>query len=86
MNGVGAGALLRTRNIQKETIEHNAVFPLCGSGPPCCHWVIKKALGHMTVDEQLFRIRPELGPRGSATVTTPNGVFSVGRVCVCVLY
>lgn len=44
--------------------------------------VIENALGHMTVAERLFRIRPELGPRGNATVTTPNGVFSVHHLCV----
>ncbi len=52
--------------------------------PTCSVCVIKSALGHMTVDERFFRIRPELGPRGNATMTAPNGVFSVHHLCVYV--
>lgn len=53
--------------------------------PPCSLCVIENALGHVTVDEWLFRIRPELGPRGNATVTTPNCLSSVYHLCVYVL-
>lgn len=55
---------------------------LCAAMLSLC--VIENALGHVTVDERLFRIRPELGPRGNATVTTPNGVLSVHHLCVCI--
>ncbi len=57
----------------------------CTNQPLLCSLcVIENALGHVTVDEWLFRIRPELGPRGNSTVTTSNGVFSVHHLCVCV--
>lgn len=50
---------------------------------PCSLCVIENALGHVTADEWLLRIRPELGPRGTATVMTPNCVSSVHHLCVC---
>lgn len=54
--------------------------------PPCFLSTITNALGHVTVEERLFRIRPELGPRGNPTVTTPNGVFSMHHLCTCTVY
>ena len=56
--------------------------PCCA--PPCSLCAIENALGHVTEDE-LFRIRPEKGPRGNPTVTTPNAVFCVRHLCMYVL-
>lgn len=53
--------------------------------PPCSLCAIENALGHVTEDERLFRIRPEKGPRGNPTVTTPNAVFCVHHLCMYVL-
>ena len=57
--------------------------PCCA--PPCSLCAIENALGHVTEDERLFRIRPEKGPRGNPTVTTPNAVFCVRHLCMYVL-
>lgn len=60
--------------------------PLCSCcEPPCSLCAIENALGHVTEDERLFRIRPEKGLRGNPTVTTPNAVFCVHHLCTYVL-
>lgn len=63
-------------------------FNVYRSSPAVCrHALSVIALGHVTVDGLLFRIRPELCPRGNATMTTRNGVFSVHHlyvlICAC---